>query len=478
MPRRPVRLTVPSDELAAVFAGIRAEVEVPEVFPPAVLAEAEAFAREPRLPDADLTDVPFVTIDPPGSMDLDQALHLEERPGGRYRLRYAIADVAGFVRPGGAVDAEAHQRVETTYSPDRRSPLYPEVLSEAAASLLPDGPRPAIVWTIEVDEAGDPLEVTVARALIANRAKLDYPSVQAALDAGTADPMLAILPRIGRMLQEAELARGGSSLDVPRQEVVPSDAGYALAFEAPLPVEGWNAQLSLLTGRAAAEIMLGAEIGVLRTMPPPYPPHVERLRRVAAGLGIAWPAENGYADLLRTIDADRSTAEAVFLQEAAVLFRGASYTSFDGTPPAAPTHAAVAAPYAHATAPLRRLVDRYALEVCVAVTAGEEVPAWVREALPGLPEEMRVGVDRTHRLERTIVDAVEAAIVSPLVGRRFDALVVDVWKGGRGEVAIRRPAVVGPCDGATVLGERIRVRLEEADLAERTIRFSRVERSR
>jgi exoribonuclease R len=474
MPRRSVRLTVPSDELRSVFTEIRAELEIPESFPPEVLEEAAASATNPRLPDADLTDVPFVTIDPPGSMDLDQALHLESRPGGGFRLRYAIADVAAFVRPGGIVDAEAHRRAETAYSPDLRSPLHPPVLSEAAASLLPDGPRPAIVWDIDVDEDGDPVRVAVSRALIASRAKLDYPEVQAPLDAGTAEPMLAILPRIGRVLQEAERARGGSSLNVPRQEVVATGSGYALAFEAPLPVEGWNAQLSLLTGRAAADLMLRGGIGVLRTMPAPYAPHVERLRRVAAGLGIEWPAEVPYAELLQRLDPRRSTAEAVFLQEAAVLFQGASYEAFDGAPPKAPLHAAVAAPYAHVTAPLRRLVDRYALEVSLALASGTEVPAWVRDALPRLPVEMREGTDRGNRLERAIVDAVEAAVLAPMIGREFDALVVDVWKGGRGEVAIRSPAVIAPCDGATVLGSSVRVRLEEANAATRTIRFTQV----
>jgi exoribonuclease R len=137
-------------------------------------------------------------------------------------------------------------------------------------------------------------------------------------------------------------------------------------------------------------------------------------------------------------------------------------------------HAAVAAPYAHATAPLRRLADRYALEVCLAIASGEEIPAWVRDALPRLPAEMREGSDRGNRLERSIVDAVEAAVLAPMIGREFDALVVDLWKGDRGEVATRSPAVVGPCDGATVLGASVRVRLEEADVAMRTIRFRQV----
>ena len=89
----------------------------------------------------------FVTVDPPGSRDLDQAMHLSRRNSG-YRVRYAIADVASFVRPGGAIDQEAIRRVETLYSPDTRTPLHPPVLSEGAASLLPGQTRPALIWTI------------------------------------------------------------------------------------------------------------------------------------------------------------------------------------------------------------------------------------------------------------------------------------------------------------------------------------------
>src|SRR5690554_2983962 len=97
-----------ADGLEAVFRAIRADHEVPEGFPADVLAAAEAAARTPDLPDRDeRDDLPFVTIDPPGAMDLDQALHLGRTPDG-YRVRYAIADVAAFVAPGGPVDAEAH----------------------------------------------------------------------------------------------------------------------------------------------------------------------------------------------------------------------------------------------------------------------------------------------------------------------------------------------------------------------------------
>jgi RNB domain-containing protein len=115
---------------------LEAQLEVPDAFPADVVSAAEAAAREPRLPELDRTDIPFVTLDPAGSMDLDQAFHIERRAPG-LRVYYAIADVAAFVDPDGPIDQEAHRRVETLYAPDRKVPLYPTALSAGAASLLP-----------------------------------------------------------------------------------------------------------------------------------------------------------------------------------------------------------------------------------------------------------------------------------------------------------------------------------------------------
>src|ERR687886_170380 len=136
------------------FAAIRERLHVPDAFPPDVLAAAEQAARPPRLPAVDRTDVEFVTVDPPGSTDLDQALHVARDSDG-FTVHYAIADVPAFVEPGGAVDAEARRRGQTLYAPDRRTPLHPPVLSEGAASLLEGQVRPAFVWRFDLDADGE-----------------------------------------------------------------------------------------------------------------------------------------------------------------------------------------------------------------------------------------------------------------------------------------------------------------------------------
>ena len=443
---------------------LRAELGVPEAFPPDV--EAEARAARPVLPARDLTEVPFLTVDPPGSVDLDQAMALERRGTG-YRVRYAIADVAAFVVPGGAVDREAHWRGLTLYAPDRRTPLHPTVLSEGAASLLAGQDRPAVVWDLSLDADGELVETRVERALVRSRRQLDYPSVQQELDAGTASADLALLREIGLLRHARARERDAVELPTPEQLVGPDGD---LSFRAPLPVEQWNAEVSLLTGMAAAGVMLAGGVGVLRTMPTPDPADVASLRRSALALGVAWAADESYGDVLSALDPTLPEAAAV-LNLATRLLRGAGYTAFEGMLPALTTHSGVAAPYAHCTAPLRRLADRYAAETCLALVAGREVPDWVRAALPALPEEMAAADQRARALDRAVVDLAEACLLQHRVGEAFRAVVVDA-NGRGGTVQLVHPAVRARLDGADApLGETVDVVLESVDVPARSVRF-------
>jgi exoribonuclease R len=476
MPCRHIRaICAPGAPLQAALCALRTELGVPGSFPPGVLEEA---ARPPRLPPHDATGIPFLTIDPPTSSDLDQAMHLSRRENGRgYRVRYAIADVAAFVAPGGALDAEAHRRVTTLYFPDEKVPLHPTRLSEGTASLLPDQTCPAVLWTIDLDADGRTESVDVRRALVRSRAKLDYAHVQKWIDDGTAEEPLALLKEIGTLRERLEVERGGISLNVPEQEIVEKDGTYELGYRAPLPADAWNAQISLLTGMAAADLMLAHGTGVLRTLPAAPDGAVGRLRRTARALHIDWPHHVSYARLVRSLD-PHLPRHAAFLQECTTLLRGAGYTVFrGGVLPDVTSHAAVAAPYAHCTAPLRRLVDRYASEICLAAAADEPPPDWVLTALDTLPKEMAEGSRRAGVVERECVDIVEAALLKDRVGDIFDGSVVDVMdrQPTVGTVQLESPAVVARIEGGTVtlpLGERLRVRLTQADPGTAKVQFA------
>ena len=334
-------------------------------------------------------------------------MHLERASTG-YRVRYAIADLAEFVLPDGQLDLSLRKRALTIYCPDLRVPLHPTVLSEGAASLLPGQVRPAVVWDFRLDEVGEVQHVTVLRALVRSRAQLDYPAEQARLDAGAAGEVMRLLVEVGRARSRIERARGGVSLGRPEQEVVHDPGGgFALAFRAAIPLEEHNAQISLMTGMAAASMMLEAGVGVLRTMPAAAPEDLSGLRGRALALGVPWGDGVSYQDMLAGLDRTRP-AVAAFLTAAVGLFRGAAWRPFRGEPPADVVHGAVGAPYAHVTAPLRRLVDRYGTEICLAA-----------QRRPGGPG---VGPGRT-RLDRDGH------------GRRCAPCVVG------------RPCVHGPCRG-------------------------------
>ncbi|MFJ6181078.1 RNB domain-containing ribonuclease [Streptomyces sp. NPDC092295] len=486
--------------LRAALGELRTALDVPGAFSAAVRAETERVVRAPRPPDDgwlaghDATAVELFTIDPPAAPDLDQAMGLARRAGGGYRVQYAIADVAAFVTPGGTLDAEAHRRVQTLYFPDGRVPLYPAVLSEDAASLLPDRTRPALLWRIDLDAEGRTVSAEVRRALVRSTARLDYAGAQREIDAGTAPESLALLKEIGLLRERLERERGGISLSVPEQEIVecPPQPGsvsgdapggrsrgvsYTVAYRAPLPVEGWNAQISLLTGMVAAQLMMTAGIGILRTLPSAPDGAVGRLRRSAKALGIDWPHHVAYAETLRSLD-PHNARHAAFLQECTALLRGAGYTVFTGGRiPQPAVHAAVAAPYTHCTAPLRRLVDRYAGEICLSAVAGQDPPEWVLAALDGLPKEMAAGAERANTVERECVDIVEAALLRGRVGEIFDGYVIDVRERDPavGTVHLEDPAVIARIEGGAAplpLGERLRVRLTQADPGLAKVRFA------
>ncbi|MBY8849108.1 RNB domain-containing ribonuclease [Saccharothrix longispora] len=457
------------------FSGIRTEFALPDGFPAAALAEAERAVAEGVDPAGreDATALPLVTIDPPGSKDLDQALLLQ-RVGAGFRVHYAIADLGAFVVLDGALDAEVRRRGQTLYLPDGNVPLHPPVLSEGAASLLPGRTRPAVLWTFECGPDGEPTDVRVRRAFVRSTEQFDYEGVRASFDAGTPHPSVEALPDFGRLRRERAADRGAVELQLPEQEIAPNgDGDWKLVVRPRSDVEAWNAEISLLTGMSAARVMLDAGVGVLRTLPDADDGAVDALRRSAHALGVPWPAGVTPAKLLADLDPARPEALALFV-DATRLLRGAGYTAFDGEVPQVSTHAGLAAPYAHVTAPLRRLVDRFATEVCLAVTAGEEVPDRLRAALPLLPGLMGGSDALASKVDRACLDQVEAWVLADRVGQVFEAVVLRADDNGA-DVFVAQPPVMGRCAGEGLReGERVRVTLVEADPGRRKVAFARL----
>jgi exoribonuclease R len=478
--RQPSTAVAPTIE--AGFRRAREELGIRSRFPDEVLREAERVSRE-RDPaaspaHADRTAIEFVTIDPPGSRDLDQAVQVA-REGAGYRLRYAIADVGFWVDRGSAIEREAWLRGVTFYAPDCRDPLYPAILSQGAASLLPGQASPAFLFDMHLDANAGLVSWTLERALVRSRAQLTYTQL---FERGTGehapgasppagDATLALLGEIGPKMLALEAARGGVSLPVRDQHVERRAAarlGYDLTYEAPNEAEQWNAEVSLLTGHLAALRMMEAKVGLLRTMPPFDAREVARFRRIALALGFAWPEAMTYAAFMHGVSARHPHID-VLVRQARRVMHGAEYVAFDGTLPEQPLHGALAFPYAHATAPLRRLADRYVLDLVATLGASSPVTPAEKATLAALPPVMAEATRKANQLERRVVDVAEAWALRDRVGDTLAATVIDAERGTI-EVQVEEPPIRATLpDGAgapPALGSTVSVRVERVDVAD------------
>jgi VacB/RNase II family 3'-5' exoribonuclease len=453
----------PANTLGRGMATIRAEYQVPDSYPPEVLAEAEAAAAKPIDGHRDLTARPFVTLDPASAIDLDQAFDIEPS-GADILLHYAIADVGWFVGDGGALDTEAWHRGTTLYLPDGKAGLYPPVLSEGAASLLPDGARPAVIFTVRVDRAGSATLDGVERAIIRSRAKLAYEYVRD-------DELPAGFREITDRLNAAEMKRGAARVDPPEQEVVAlADGGYDLRFRPRRDAEDRNAALSLAANLAVADLLRKHKTGLFRVMAEPHPGAVRRLRHTARAFAIEWPKQQSLADFERSLDPSEAKQAAMM----AAIRRaggGADYEPYvEGRQP---WHAAVAATYAHATAPLRRLADRYVIEAALALANGQAVPDSASQAFESLPKIMARAEAQAGQIERAVVDLAEAVMLADRVGESFEAVVTDADERGDRIQLCEVPVVSRLEAGRVTPGDAIKVKLQSADPAMRKIIFVR-----
>ena len=450
--------------LDAGLQRIRDQFGVPAGFPPEVaLAAIEASRRTPGPDHVDRTDRPFVTLDPASSTDLDQAFAIE-RAGADIVLHYAIADVGFFVRPGDALDEEAWRRGVTVYMPDERARLYPATLSEGAASLLPDGPRPAVVFGVRVDPHGDVRLDGVERAVVRSRAKLAYDNVGA-------DDLPADFVELARRIALAEERRGAPRVAFPEQDLERVDGHWQLRFAPRLVSEERNAAMSLATNLAIADALHAAGTGVFRVMAEPDAAAVGRLRHTARAFGLDWPAAQSLAEFQRSLPATDPRA-AAFLTAVRRAGGGARYEPY--TPEETPWHAAMAATYVHATAPLRRLADRYVVEAALAVANGRPVPDDVQAAFAGLPEAMARGESQANRVDAAVIDLAEAVLLAGRVGEVFDAVVVDEDRRGT-VIQLRDPAVLVRVAAHRVdPGEDVRVRITAVDVNARSVHVERV----
>jgi exoribonuclease R len=474
-------------ELVAGFAAIETEFGVPGPFPPAVTNEVTRTtspqARAAVLTQVSRTDLQqleFVTLDPASSTDLDQAFCIEEQPDGTLLLHYAIADVAAWVPAGGPTETEAWNRGETVYTSRGRIPQYPELVSEDAGSLLPNGPRPSIVLDIVVDAKGIASLRTVRRAVIRSRAKLAYETTDVS--------SLPHLEEFSRRIAIAEDERGAMRTELPEQELVQGDDGqYELALRSLAPSETANAALSLSANLAVGAYLAEAGVGLFRVMTPPDKHALRSLEHLASALDLEWTASQPLAAFQRSLDVTNPKHRA-FLVGARRAGGGASYATIgcgeesqaalvDGKP----FHAAIAGTYAHVTAPLRRLADRYVLELlCTLMDSGvAAVSDTQRAQLATLPAVMRRSGAMAAGVERAGVDLAEAVMLNSRVGERFSATVLESGDSGAvvqiAEPPVRARLSRSAIKNGAVAGAVVTVELRSVDVVTRSVKFELVQ---
>mgnify|MGYP002778664714 CR=1 FL=1 len=456
-------LADPDRLLADGLVRLRERFSVAEGFAPNVLAEAEQMASRAPAAHSDWTDRPFVTLDPASATDLDQAFVIEE-VGADLRLYYALADIGWFVPAGSAIEAEAWSRGVTYYLPDGKARLYPPILSEKAASLLPDGPRPAIVVTVRCSPDGAVLLEGAERAIVRSRAKLAYDMVQPG--------DLTLLPEFAARMKRAEDSRGAARVDPPEQEIEGgADGRYRLHLRARLPSEDANSALSLAANIAIAQALHAAGTGLFREMAAPDERAIRRLRQTARGLGLDWPDAMPLTEFERTVD-PHFNAGASFQLAVRRVTGGADYVPYrEGH---RPFHAAIGAIYCHATAPMRRLADRYVLEAVLALAGGGSRRADEAELFAELAGTMNAADAREGAIERAVLDLAEAALLHGREGEVFRAIVTERDEKGARLQLCELPVMARVDTRSIASGEAIQVRLVAADPTKGKVHFERV----
>ncbi|MCS6799489.1 MAG: VacB/RNase II family 3'-5' exoribonuclease [Myxococcota bacterium] len=510
-PVRVVEAIGRAGELGAELRALLVDAGVEEAFAPEVLAEAEALpdhvTQADRAGREDLTHVDFVTIDPVDARDHDDAVWAERLDDGSFHVRVAVADVAHYVRPGSALDAEAARRGCSVYLPDRVLPMLPRALSAAMASLLPGEDRLALVVDVVVDARGRPRRPRFYEAVIRSRARLTYEQVACVLEpreglghAGEAEAWherLLALRAVSDVLVAARRRRGALELDLPEAKVVlgpdgePVDVLRARAEPSVRRAYGVIEDLMVLANElVAAELERRAVPFVYRVHDEPDPARLEGFAQLARALGLL-SARADPADPLRLqAIVRRASGKPAAETLAYLLLRSLPQAVYavDNR-----GHYGLASRcYTHFTSPIRRYPDLCVHRALKNVLGGRTSRSEsAREALRAVAAAATRAERRAMELERAVVDLYRARRMQAYLGRRIEGFVGGVGPYGitvtleAPFVEVRVPmgtlghgaepdewgiALVWPGTGQRLsLGERVLVRIDAVDLTRREV---------
>jgi len=417
---------------------------IPDRFPEAALAEAEA-AKEPELKRReDLRHLPLVTIDPSDARDHDDAVWAEADPNpanrGGWVVIVAIADVASYVRPGSALDKEARKRGNSVYFPDRVVPMLPERISNDLCSLIENEPRPCLAVRMVFDKDGGKLGHRFFRALMRSAASLTYEQAQSAID-GRLDevsgpllePVLRPLWGAYASLVLARTERGPLNLDLPERKILLDDKGRVRGVASPPRLDAH---------RLIEEFMIAANVAAAETLEAKRSPLIYRvhdspskeklasLGEFLSTIGIKLPKSGTLkpAQFNRILAETRATPTAELVGE--VILRSQAQAEYA---PGNFGHFGLnLRRYAHFTSPIRRYADLIVHRALVrALGVGTD---GLTDAEMGELEEIARNISDTERramaAERETADRLIAAYLADRIGAKFQARVSGLVRTG------------------------------------------------
>ncbi|MCT2540412.1 ribonuclease R [Sedimentimonas flavescens] len=472
---------------------------IPDDFPDAVIAEVDAARPADLEGREDLSELPFLTIDPADARDRDDACLAmpDDDPNneGGHILWVAIADVAHYVRPGSALDREARKRGNSTYFPDRVVPMLPDRLSGDLCSLHEHVPRAVLAVRMKIDSAGHKLSHRFTRGMIRSVGSLEYAQVQAAREgrpdektAPLVDEVIAPLYECYNALVRARAARQPLDLDLPERQIVIDEAGKvaSVRFKERLDAHKLIEEFMVLANVAAAEELERLRRPLLyRVHEEPSPEKIEALREVAQASGF----NLAKGQVLKTAHLNRllAQAEGSEFDELVNISTLRAMTQAYYAPQNLGHFGLALRSYAHFTSPIRRYSD---LIVHRALILGH---GWGKDGLSAqdieILDETAQQISETERrsmaAERDTTDRYLAAYLSDRVGSEFTGRISGVQKfgafvkldetGADGLIPVREigreffhydrdaQQLTGADSGTVIgIGQRVLVRLREA----------------